>query len=141
MWNLPTIKRLAQMPKLYETEETPLEDKLIYLHFFLGGCDWYIAEWDRDSLFWGFACLNGDLHNAEWGYISFTELKNLNVGPLEVDCKKEEFWKIKPAKDVPLISKAMKWDKEADNDKRSAEEIRAMQEFEGSPASTKGTQI
>ena len=49
-------------------------DKLIHLHFFIGGCDWYICEYDGDDLFWGYAYLN-DPQNAEWGYISFPELK------------------------------------------------------------------
>jgi len=128
MWNTPTKERLAKIPKLYETEETPLEDKLIHLHFFIGGCDWYIAERSDDGLFWGFACLNGDLQNAEWGYISFTELQSLSVGPLEIDCELEEFWRIKPAREIELIRKAMKWEKS--DDKKSTEEIRAIQEFE-----------
>ena len=40
MWNTPTTDRLSKIPKLYETEHIPLQDKLIYLHFFIGGCDW-----------------------------------------------------------------------------------------------------
>jgi hypothetical protein len=34
MWNAPTKERLAKIPRLNETEGTPLKDKLIYLHFF-----------------------------------------------------------------------------------------------------------
>jgi hypothetical protein len=130
MWNTPSTERLRRIPKLYETEETPLEDKLIHLHLFLGGNDWYIAEFDGGDLFWGFACLNGDLECAEWGYISFAELKALSIGPLEIDCELEEFWKVRPAKEVDLIAKAMKCRKEAPDDKRSAEELRAIREFE-----------
>lgn len=33
MWNKPTGKRLAKMPKLYATDEVSIEKKLIYLHF------------------------------------------------------------------------------------------------------------
>jgi hypothetical protein len=77
MWNTPTEDRLSRIPRLYETEHTPLQEKLIYLHFFIGGCDWYIAEFDGEDLFWGFAILNDDFQNAEWGYISFSELKSL----------------------------------------------------------------
>ena len=86
MWNTPTTDRLSKIPKLYETEHIPLQDKLIYLHFFIGGCDWYIAEFDGENLFWGFAILNDDFQNAEWGYISFSELKSIKVGGwLEID--------------------------------------------------------
>ena len=53
MLNIPTTRRLDKIPRLYETENTPLKDKLIYLHFFVGGCDWYIAEYDGEKVFWG----------------------------------------------------------------------------------------
>ena len=65
MYNTPTTDRLSKIPKLYETEHIPLQDKLIHLHFFIGGCDWYIAEFDGEDLFWGFAILNDDFQNAE----------------------------------------------------------------------------
>ena len=32
----------------------------LYLHFFIGGCDWYVAEYDGDDLFWGYVILNND---------------------------------------------------------------------------------
>ena len=48
MWNIPSKERLARIPKLYETEDVPLKDKLIHLHFFIGGCDWYVAEYDGE---------------------------------------------------------------------------------------------
>jgi hypothetical protein len=44
MWNEPTKERLAKIPKLYETEDIPLQDKKIHLHFFIWGSDWYICE-------------------------------------------------------------------------------------------------
>jgi hypothetical protein len=110
MWNVPTKNRLAMIPNLYETEEIPLQDKLIHLHFFLGGCDWFIAEHDGGDLFWGFAILNGDLQMAEWGYMSFSEFKDINIGGLEIDCELQKYWKIRPAREVPLICKAQRWE-------------------------------
>ena len=107
MWNVPSKTRLASIPKLYETEGQPLLEKLIHLHFFIGGCDWYIAEFDGDDTFFGYAILHGDLDNAEWGYVSFEELKSLRVqGWLEVDCELEDFWQVKPAGDIPVIRRA-----------------------------------
>ena len=111
MWNAPDNERLAKIPRLYETEETPLMDKEIHLHFFLGGSDWYIAEYDGQDLFWGFACLNRDLQNAEWGYVSFSELKSIKVCGMEIDCELQEFWKIKKAREIDLICEAMGWQK------------------------------
>ena len=54
MWNEPSKSQLDNLPSLYATEDVPLKEKKIYLLFFFGGCDWYIAEYDGDDLFWGF---------------------------------------------------------------------------------------
>lgn len=97
MWNKPTEKQLARIPRLYETEKIPAGDKIIHLHFFIGGCDWYIAEFDGDDTFFGYACLN-DPENAEWGYISYRELCETRLGPgFEID--REVRWTPKPFKE------------------------------------------
>ena len=113
MWNEPTKERLSKIPRLYETESTPAREKLIHLHFFIGGCDWYVAEYDGEDLFFGFAILNEDYEMAEWGYISFAELKSIKLkGWLEVDCEIEEAWTVKRAIEVDKIRTAQGWDKE-----------------------------
>lgn len=71
---------LAQLPKLYETEGATLDEKVIYLNFFLGGGDWYAAEnCTSDRVFFRYAILNNDLQNSEWGYISLDELRSLRT--------------------------------------------------------------
>ena len=111
MWNIPSKERLAKVPKLYETENIPLENKIIHLHFFIGGCEWYIAEYDGRDLLWGFAILNGDLQNAEWGYMSFSELREIKIkGWLEIDCETEELWQIKPASSIEKIRRCHDWE-------------------------------
>ena len=107
MWNAPTQEQLRQIPKIYGTESIPLADKTIHLHLFIGGCDWYITEYDGEDLMFGFACL-GDIQNAEWGYISLTELKAVSTHGIEVDC--DLYWNKCPASEVDIISKAMRWD-------------------------------
>ena len=107
MWNEPS-EQLNDIPKLYETEHTPLPDKLIHLHFFIGGCDWYIAEYDGQDLFFGFAILNGDYQNAEWGYISFIELKGIKVSGW-LECDFDLYWEIRPASEVDKIRRAHRW--------------------------------
>ncbi len=97
MWNKPNEKMLAKIPRLYATESIATDDKPIYLHFFIGGCDWYIAEFDGEDTFFGFAKLN-DSTNAEWGYISFGEIKRLRRDWLEVD--RERNWKIRKFKEA-----------------------------------------
>lgn len=63
---------IVKMPKLYETDGKKVHP--LSLHYFVGGCDWYIAEWDRQDQFFGYAILNGDYDNSEWGYISVSEI-------------------------------------------------------------------
>lgn len=109
MWNEPSKERLNKIPKLYETENVPLKDKLIYLHFFIGACDWYIAEFDGKDLFFGFAILNNDLEMAEWGYISLNELKSFDIKGIEIDCELPEFWSVKRAIKIDKIRIAQGW--------------------------------
>jgi hypothetical protein len=112
MWNTPTKKELSKIPDFYETENVPLKDKLIYLHFFIGSSDWYIAEYNKEQdLFWGFAILNGDHDCAEWGYISFIEMKQIKIGPvgLEIDCERGNGWKLRKASEIENIKKAQQW--------------------------------
>lgn len=104
MWNIPSKERLDRIPLLYETENIPLRDKLIHLHFFIGGCDWYIAEYDGDDLFFGYTILNDDHDCAEWGYISFRELKEVRIGGwLEIDCETEEIWTVRKTSEIERI--------------------------------------
>ena len=110
MWNEPSKERLEKIPRLYETEEISLKDKIIHLHFFLGDTDWFVSEFDGQDKFFGFVCLNGDLEMAEWGYFDLADLKSIRIGRgYEVDCELERFWRVRPAKEVNLICKARGW--------------------------------
>jgi hypothetical protein len=123
MWNAPTKERLKKIPKLYETENLPLKEKLIYLHFFIGGCDWYITEYDGKDLFFGFAILNNDYQMAEWGYVRFSELKEIKVdGWLEVDCELEDIWQVKRAVEIDKIRIASGWPEENTNEQNISKE-------------------
>lgn len=108
MWNVPTAEQLATIPKLYETEHLPMKDKIIHFHFFIGGCDWFVVEYDGTDTFFGFAILHGDLQMAEWGYVSLSDLKSIKInGYLEIDC--DLYWDPKPAREVELICKSQGW--------------------------------
>ena len=120
MWNEPTKERLARIPKLYDTEEIPVQDKEIYLHFFLGGSDWFISETDGEDIMFGFCILNNDYEMAEWGYVSLSELRSIKIeGWLEVDCELEEHWKVRTAKEVEQIRKACGWMLEEDQESKT----------------------
>ena len=98
---------LDRIPRLYETEHIPAEEKLIYLYFSIGGCDWYVSEYDGGDLFFGFAILNSDYEMAEWGYISFAELKSISIDGLEIDCVSS--WTPKKASEIENIRIAQGW--------------------------------
>ena len=107
MWNEPSEDDLGKIPPLYATQDTSWEDTVIYEHFFLGGCDWYAAEYGpEERLFFGYAILNDDLDNAEWGYFSFDELRGVRVRGVEVD--RDLHWEPRPASAVDRIVAAQR---------------------------------
>jgi len=111
VWNKPSVEELSRVPKFYSTEEVPLKEKMIYMHFFIGGCNWYAAEYDPESqTFFGFAVLNLDLENSEWGYFSLEELCSLKVSFVEVD-RDLHFTPCK-AIEIETIRKAQGWERE-----------------------------
>lgn len=108
MWNKPSPEELAKIPAFYSIEKVPLKDKIIHMHFFLGGCDWYAAEYDPESqIFFGFVILNNDLEMAEWGDFSFEELCDLQVKFLEVD--RDLHWQPQKAVEIERIKQAERW--------------------------------
>ena len=74
---------LAGIPGLYETENTPLADKRLHVHYFVGGCDWYVAELDHKT---GLAFGHADLGMGfpERGYFDLVEMEQTNVQELFV---------------------------------------------------------
>ena len=111
MWNKPSSEELSKIPALYSSESVSLKEKMIYMHFFIGGCDWYAAEYQpEEKLFFGFAILNNDFECAEWGYFSLEELSSLKVEFVEVDLDLH-FTPVK-AIDIENIRKAQGWSRE-----------------------------
>jgi hypothetical protein len=105
MWNEPSWDILEKLPKLYETEKIPVKDKIIHMHFFIFGTDWYVAEYDpKEKIFWGFVILNEDYQNAEWGYFALEELQGIRYGGIEID--RDLFWQPRTAAEVDKIAKA-----------------------------------
>ncbi len=108
MWNKPTDKELESIPELYSTENIQLQDKIIYMHFFISGCDWYACEYDsKDQIFFGFVILNDDYEMAEWGYFSLKELCELKVSFVEVD--RDLYFPPAKAIEIERIRKAQGW--------------------------------
>ncbi len=100
MWNKPTKGILDDLPRLYETDGVvDCPDKIVRLHFFIGGCDWYAVEFDGKDTFFGFVNLN-DPEMAEWGYFTLSELDNININGVEVDC--DLFWSPKKFSEIEI---------------------------------------
>ena len=107
MWNEPTLKQLEALPELYATEKMPAKDTVIQMHFFLGGSDWYASEYGKeDRLFFGYTILNNDLQNAEWGYVSYDEMRSVCVHGIQVD--RDLHWRARRAYEVDKIHAAHK---------------------------------
>ena len=70
----PPKADLKKIPNLYSTEDTPLDDKIIYIHYFGSSQDWYIAELDQGTgLAFGYADLGFGM--GEWGEIYLPEIE------------------------------------------------------------------
>jgi len=106
MWNEPTSDELHRIPRLYATRKVKAADTVIHTHFFLGGSDWYVAEYDpHQRLFYGYTILNNDLQNAEWGYISYDELRAIRIrNAFEVD--HDLHWEPQKASEIEPICAA-----------------------------------
>lgn len=89
---------IKKMPSTYGTEDIEEDDKIVYLHYFYGGSDWYIVEKDSEMeqlQAFGYVVLNGDHEMAEWGYISIEELKRTNRVELDFYFEPTEFGELK----------------------------------------------
>ncbi len=79
------------IPKLYATENIPLDDKIVHAHYFGGPYDAYITELAEDGVeAFGYTKLTS-YPDGEWGYIDLSELEEHKGGLviIERDC----YWK------------------------------------------------
>ena len=68
--------------------------------------------------------LNGDLEMAEWGYLSFEELKAIKIPPgFEIDC--DQYWQIKKAIDIEKIRMGNHWPQTEEPKKSSSRKEKA----------------
>ena len=75
-------KLVSTMPKTYE-QDGKGDEAVVSLHYFAGGCDWYITEKDMEAeqhQAFGYADLG---HGGELGYISLVEL--CGIASVELD--------------------------------------------------------
>ena len=69
----------AKMPKLYATDGKPNSQRKVLLHYFFGGCDWWLLERSEDGAeLYGYC----KIHEAEFGYVTLRELTTTRVNPV-----------------------------------------------------------
>ncbi len=86
---------ILNAPVTYE-QEGKGEKAEIHLHYFVGGCDWFVTEIDTSAeteqlQAYGLVNLG---HGLEYGYISIADL--LKINGVEIDL----YWKIKKVKEL-----------------------------------------
>ncbi len=76
----PSPEQLGRIPGLYGSESTRARDKIVHLHYFAGGSDWWLVELDlEDRIAFGYVRLGGHPDGAEWGYVDLAELAEVFV--------------------------------------------------------------
>lgn len=83
---LLTKSDLSRIPKLYETEDMELEDRIIHAKFFTpwSSWTWYVIEFDGINQCFGY--VKG--HDSEFGYFSLRELDSLE-GPFGLKVERD----------------------------------------------------
>lgn len=71
-------KSIQSCPDLYE-QDGKGGAATVYMHYFKGGSDWLITEYDGKDTCFGYACVNGDIRNAEFGYVNIEELRHIGA--------------------------------------------------------------
>lgn len=91
-----------KLPKLYETEETPSEEKMCMVKLFnpVGAGTWYIIEYDaEEKLAYGLVEMGS---YPELGYFSLDELEKVRL-PLGLKIERDRYWKPKALSEVEKI--------------------------------------
>lgn len=94
-------------PRLYETEETELDDKLVTMKFFCPVFNWFVFEVDQNG-----ERAFGYIENLSWpggselGYIDITELRELLMpavaGRPVIYVDRDLDWTPKPFKEIAI---------------------------------------
>lgn len=88
---VPLEKQVKAIPKRQSGKPA-----IVHAHFFIGGTDWFITEWDGKDQLFGHTILNGDVQMSELGYISLNELRSISMKPLGFGVELDFFWQEKP---------------------------------------------
>lgn len=109
---LGAVSNILGTPVTYQTENVKSADKVLHLHYFMGGIDAWIVERDvgdfgdpnavgagvgtQNQAYGKVSLFGGGWENAEWGYISIAELIANGV---ELDL----YWQEKTVKEMESV--------------------------------------
>ena len=98
---LLTKELRRQFPKLYQTEQVPIEEKKVIAKFFTPWTSWtwYATEFDGEDLFFGLV----DGHEKEWGYFSLTELESI-TSPVGLKIERDLYFGQPKIKDIAELN-------------------------------------
>ena len=96
--NLLTKEIVSNLPKLYETEDVEIEDRVLHAKLFTPWTNWtwYIIEFDGEDRCFGY--VKG--HDAEFGYFSLKELASLE-GPFGLMVERDRHFTPTQVGDMP----------------------------------------
>ena len=93
---LLTKQLKGKFPRLYATEKTPPEEKVVIAKFFTPWTNWtwYAVEKDSDDTFFGL--------ELEWGYFTLSELESIK-GPFGLTIERDLYFGHPKIGEVPAL--------------------------------------
>ena len=91
------------VPPLYAQDGKPAGEAIVYVHYFAPFLDAYVTEYEPETgTAFGWVCLNGDLMNAEWGYIDLPAYESIAIakGGSVHYVERDQHFEPAPARDV-----------------------------------------
>lgn len=93
------------IPALYATEDVPLDQKLVFAHYYVRGGtgDWFVMELDRSDSTQALAFGWGEITNGELGYFDLIALESLRIerpGASPVIVVRDTDWTPRPWSEV-----------------------------------------
>lgn len=96
----PPRADLNRIPPIYAQENTPTDEQIVHLHYFLGGNDWWITEYDpATGEAFGWARVGGN-DRPELGYLNLPELATVVAHTLPPWVERDLAWTPKPWKEA-----------------------------------------
>jgi len=109
MINRPNESELLKLAQNKIHKNTPLEERVMHMHFFLDGHDWYLSEYDPLSrTFFGYVVPQDQYHKAGWSRFSIDDLYQMR-GHKNRRVTRNTDWIPRRAMEIDRIRDAHAW--------------------------------